>query len=119
MMKCPNCINGTEFITERTPDGNTECVSCHYTGKTIEFQDEAASSLNNGGSTDYYQLKPEWKDCLDIVEARNMNYSQGNILKSAFTFNIGRHDGTNYERELNKIIFFAEREKKRISDAKQ
>lgn len=73
-------------------------------------------SINNGGSTDYYQLKDSWTDCLDIVEDRKMNYSQGNIMKVAFTFNVGRHDATNYERELNKIIFFAQRELKRISN---
>ena len=27
---------------------------------------------------------------------------RGNILKAAFTFNIGRHEGTNYEREIKK-----------------
>ena len=45
-----------------------------------------------------------------------MNYNQGNIFKSAFCFNVGRHDGTDYERELNKIVYFAERELKRISN---
>lgn len=71
---------------------------------------------NNGGSTDYYKLKKEWKDCSDIMEDRAMNYNQGNIFKSAFCFNVGRHDGTDYERELNKIVYFAERELKRINN---
>ncbi len=65
---------------------------------------------NNGGSTDYYKFKADWKECGDIIEARGMNYNQGNIFKSAFCFNIGRHNGTDYERELNKIIYFAQRE---------
>lgn len=72
------------------------------------------SSYNNGGSTDYYKLKPEWKDLQDIIEDRQLNFSQGNILKVAYTFNVGRHDGTDYERELNKIIWFANRELQRI-----
>lgn len=71
---------------------------------------------NNGGSTDYYKLKTTWKDLADIMEDRRMNYNQGNIFKSAFCFNVGRHDGTSYERELNKIIYFAERELKRIKN---
>ena len=71
-------------------------------------------SHNNGGSTDYYNLLPSWKDCADIIEDRDMNYNQGNIMKVAFTFNVGRHTGTSYERELNKIIYFAQRELKRI-----
>lgn len=69
---------------------------------------------NNGGKTDYYKLNPEWRMVQDIIEERNMNFSQGNILKAAFCFNSLRHNGTNYERELNKIIWFCKREKKRL-----
>jgi hypothetical protein len=72
------------------------------------------SSDNNGGSTDYYKFAPEWKECGDIIEARGMNYNQGNIFKASFCFNIGRHKGTHAERELNKIIYFAQRELVRI-----
>lgn len=68
------------------------------------------SSDNNGGATDYYRIDPSWVMAQDIIEVRDMNYSQGNIFKVAFTFNIGRHDASNYERELNKIIYFAQRE---------
>lgn len=70
---------------------------------------------NNGGSTDYYKIL-DYKDLQDIIEDRNMNFAQGNILKAAFCFNVGRHEGTSYERELNKIIYFAERELKRIKN---
>lgn len=78
-------------------------------------QSENLQSCNNGGTTDYYQLNPNWKQAQDIIEARDMNFSQGNILKAAFCFNTPRHSGTNYERELNKIIWFAKRELERIS----
>lgn len=72
------------------------------------------ASENNGGKTDYYKIDTGWKMAQDIIEARNMNFSQGNIFKSSFTFNLGRHNATNYERELNKIIYFANRELQRI-----
>lgn len=65
---------------------------------------------NDGGTTDYYQILPEWKQAQDIIEARGMNFSQGNILKAAFCFNTPRHRGTDYARELRKIIWFAQRE---------
>lgn len=71
-------------------------------------------SKNNGGSTDYYKLDPSWEHLQDIIEERDLNYSQGNILKVAFCINLGRHEGTNYERELNKLIYFANRELDRI-----
>lgn len=76
--------------------------------------DEFIASKNNGGETDYYKIDAEWKTFQDVIEAREMNYAQGNILKVACTFNIGRHEGTTYERDLNKIIYFANRELNRI-----
>lgn len=72
------------------------------------------TSINNGGQTDYYDINPEWTTFQDVIEAREMNYAQGNIFKVACTFNIGRHSATDYERELNKIIFFTQRELQRI-----
>ena len=71
--------------------------------------------INNGGDTDYYNVEKKWKNAQDIIEDRKMNFAQGNIFKSAFTFNKGRHDATSYERELNKIIWFAQRELNKIT----
>ena len=75
---------------------------------------KSCESTNNGGTTDYYQIHPSWKQAQDIIEARDMNFAQGNILKAAFCFNTNRHDGTTYTRELNKIIWFCQRELERI-----
>lgn len=74
------------------------------------------TSDNNGGPTDYYRIDPSWKMAQDVIESREMNFSQGNIFKAAFTFNVGRHDASNYERELNKIIYFAQRELDKIKE---
>ena len=71
-------------------------------------------SHNNGGATDYYRINSKWSMAQDVIEDRDMNFSQGNIFKVAFTFNTSRHEATNYERELNKIIYFAQRELERI-----
>ena len=68
-----------------------------------------SNSENNGGNTDYYKIQPEWTTLNDVIEARDMSFAQGNILKSAFTLNTSRHKGTHTERELNKIIYYAER----------
>lgn len=78
-----------------------------------------SSSKNNGGKTDYYAILPHWKMAQDIIEDRGMNFAQGNIFKSAFCFNTGRHDATDYERELNKIMYFCKREKKRLKREKE
>ena len=90
-----------------------------FTNDMINFHFEIVdNSINKGGSTDYYKFKENWKECADIIEDREMNYNQGNIFKSAFCFNIGRHNATDYERELNKIVYFANRELKRIEKEK-
>ena len=81
--------------------------------ENTDISEEQDSSENNGGSTYYYKLSG-MKDLQDIIENRNMNFAQGNILKAAFCFNVGRHEGTSYERELNKIVYFANRELQRI-----
>ena len=89
---------------------------CEKSKKSLEEDpQDKEKGHNNGGSTDYYKIL-DYKDLQDIIEARNMNFAQGNILKAAFCFNVGRHEGTSYERELNKIIYFAERELKRIKN---
>ena len=75
------------------------------------------SSINNGGKTDYYQLKNApfpINDFDDFAEWRKMNGNQFNMGKAMWTFNIGRHSGTDYERDLNKIIHYANRELLRL-----
>lgn len=95
-------------------------IQANEFSKDINWMDKAINTAksqepqNNGGTTDYYQLSPDWKQAQDIIEARDMNFAQGNILKAAFCFNTKRHEGTNYERELNKIVWFCNRELERI-----
>ena len=74
-------------------------------------------SINNGGKTDYYQLKNApflINDFDDFAEWRGLNGSQFNMGKVMWTFNTGRHSGTDYERDLNKIIHYANRELLRL-----
>jgi len=101
-----------EFSKKWTPKEKVTTKQDRYLDESGE--DIIDGSHNNGGITDYYAIKPEWKTGMDIIEDREMNYSQGSILKVGLTFNVGRHEGTNYERDLNKIIFHAERELARI-----
>lgn len=86
--------------------------SGHVCGSHQEFIKD--NSHNNGGDTDYYDLPDDVRCCQDIIEWRDFNFSQGNLFKAAFCMNTGRHSATNYERELNKIIWYANRELKRI-----
>lgn len=70
------------------------------------------SSVNNGGSTDYYKLPDSAIDLQDLIEFKSMNFAQGNIFKAVYRCNNENH--SSYERDLNKIIWFVQRELKRI-----
>lgn len=77
---------------------------------------------NNGGKTDYYQLGScpfKINDFDDFAEWREMNGAQFNMGKVMWAFNVGRHNGTSYERDLNKIIHYANRELTRINRDKE
>lgn len=84
-----------------------------------KMDEERNTADNNGGSTDYYKLKREWKEAQDIIEDRKMNFAQGNIFKVAFTFNVGQHDASTEVRELNKIIWFAQRRLNELAQNKK
>ena len=96
---------------------NDKCEHDHIYFKHAKRCEESVISdtKNNGGETDYYKIKEDWETAQDIIEARKMNFAQGNIFKVAITFNVGRHQGTDYLRELNKMEYFIKREKKRIA----
>ena len=79
-----------------------------------DYQDK---SLNNGGKTDYYQLSNApflINDFDDFAEWRKLNGNQFNIGKVVWTFNVGRHNGTDYIRDLNKIKHYVDRELLRL-----
>lgn len=89
--------------------------------KTLPYTITECGSENNGGKTDYYQLDKApfpIMDFDDFAEWRNLNGFQFNIGKVVWAFNVGRHTGTTYEREINKIIHYAKRELKRLEREK-
>ena len=76
-------------------------------------EEEAA---NNGGSTNYYELPEGASELQDLIEHKNMNFAVANIFKAAYR--LGSKGNTTPEYDLNKIIWFAEREKARILNEK-
>ena len=72
----------------------------------------------NGGSTPYqYSIPSDAKELQDLIEYRNMNFAIGNIFKACYR--MGLKEGVDELYDLNKIIFFAEREKERIKRLKK
>lgn len=66
---------------------------------------------SGGGSSSYYELPEGAKELQDLIEHRDMNFAQGNIFKAVYR--LGKK-GNDLEYDLNKIIWFAQRELDRI-----
>ncbi len=101
----------------RTNGSCVEKLTSEYIEKVINEGYKIDNSINNGGKTDYYQLENapfKINDFDDFAEWRGLNGSQFNMGKVMWTFNTGRHSGTDYERDLNKIIHYANRELLRL-----
>lgn len=71
------------------------------------------SANNNGGSTDYYKLPSNAVDLQDLIEHKEMSFALGNIFKAVYR--LGSQSHSSKERDLNKIIYFAERELERLN----
>lgn len=72
-------------------------------------------TTNNGGETDYYLIPSGANTLQDLIEHKKMNFAQGNILKAIYRCNEEHH--SSYERDLNKIVWFAQRELKRLANS--
>lgn len=71
-------------------------------------EDSTKGVKSDGWSTSYYELPEGAKELQDLIEHKNMNFAVANIFKAAYR--LGDKEGTSPEYDLNKIIFFAERE---------
>lgn len=69
---------------------------------------------NTGWSSGYYKLPEGAKELQDLIEAKNMNFAIGNIFKACYR--MGNKHNTSVAYDLNKIIWYAERELKRLSE---
>lgn len=69
---------------------------------------------SDGGSTDYYDIPTDINDLQGLIEYKNMNFAIGNIFKACYR--MGRKEGNDDAYDLRKIIFFAERELRRLNE---
>ena len=67
---------------------------------------------SNGWSTNYYELPKGAKELQDLIEHKEMNFSVGNIFKACYR--LGEKEGTDALYDLNKVIWYAQREIKRL-----
>ena len=67
---------------------------------------------NNGGKTEYYDAPEGNKTLQDLIEYKEMNFAIGNIFKACYRF--GKQDHSEKERDLNKILYFVNRELEKL-----
>lgn len=81
--------------------------------KDCERSDADSDPMLRGGSTpSQYDLPSRAVTLQDLIEYRGMNFARGNIFKAAFR--MGHKDTTDDLYDINKIIWFATRERNRI-----
>jgi len=56
----------------------------------------------------YYQFPEGCRELQDLIEHRDMNFNVGNIFKAAYR--LGNKPGVSKKYDLEKIIFYAQRE---------
>lgn len=71
----------------------------------------------SGGSNSYYDIPPSAKDLLDLIDHKKMRYSIANIFKACYRF--GEKPTATEEYDLEKIIYFAQRELAKIRRSKE
>jgi len=72
---------------------------------------------SDGGSTDYYRLPEGATELLDLIDHKQMSFGIANIFKACYRF--GEKEQTDRAYDLRKIIFFAERELRKIEQQQQ
>lgn len=66
------------------------------------------TTINNGGNTNYYDLPKDAENIQDLIEDKDMGWNMANIFKACYRLgNCGHSDKL---RDLNKIVWFAERQ---------
>ena len=73
----------------------------------------ANKEIPGGSSPSQYGLPDNAKEIQDLIEYRDMNFALGNIFKACYRSGHCKHSDA--VRDLNKIIWFANREIQRIA----
>ena len=77
-----------------------------------QYQEAITKEVPGGSTPSQYALPNGARELQDLIEHRGMNFAVGNIFKACYR--LGTKDGVSAEYDLNKIIFFANRELARI-----
>lgn len=104
MSKCSGCV--------------TQCKECgpeEEDGPWAEGWDkrsEKGPEISDGSSADYYRLPAGATELQHLISAKNMNAQIGEMFRALYR--MGEVSHSPRERDLKKIIFYAEAELERL-----
>lgn len=87
-------------------------ASFDQTGQYLSDAEILKLTNNNGGDTDYYKVPSGASMLQDLIEYKDMSWNQANIFKAAYRLGDSH---SSVERDLNKIIWFANRMLQQLS----
>lgn len=87
-------------------------ISFEKTGQYLSNSEILKLTNNNGGDTDYYKVPSGASMLQDLIEYKDMSWNQANIFKAAYRLGDSH---SSVERDLNKIIWFANRMLQQLS----
>lgn len=111
---CRTCLgNGTmiHFVKDVSVETEERIDIIGQNGNTGDHYAEAAKP-SDGSSADYYVLPPGAAQLQDLISFRDMNAQLGEIFRAAYRYGQGHHSPR--ERDLRKIIFYAQAELERL-----
>ena len=68
--------------------------------------------VSDGSTASYYELPKDAKELQDLISYRNCNAQVGEMLRGLYRYGLVSHSSK--EREMKKIIFYAQAELARL-----
>lgn len=99
-------IQGSSNIAKLIKTG--EDVSDSYIFQLDQFED-----IINKPLEELYGIPV--KQCNDFIDGADMRFNIGEAFKVLFCWDTGRHTGSDSTREMNKIVYYLDRERLRQS----
>lgn len=84
-------------------------------GDTVKAGEQAAPDKvkSDGSTASYYELPPNALELQHLIAYKNMNAQLGEIFRA--TYRYGQVEHSERERDLKKIIFYANAELERLA----
>ena len=106
---CSDCV----LFSNWAPMEGEEGLSYKVKVDSVPLSDILSEAANDGSSADYYVLPANAAQLQDLIAFRNMNAQLGEIFRAAYRYGQPGHHSSR-ERDLRKIIFYAQAELDRL-----